>query len=249
MSWLPAVAADTVVAGQSTDAALARRDLLGTLLALAALLLWDASRLDLPLDQWFGDASGFPWRQHWLTASVLHEGGRRLAAVIVLGLLINVAWPLGAAARRLPRADRVWWLLATLACMALIPLLKGASLRSCPWDLQEFGGHARWVSHWAWGVADGGPGRCFPSGHASAAFGFFSGYFVLRQCAPRAARVWLGAVLLLGLFYSGAQLARGAHHPSHSAWTAWICWSLSAASFHAWRRWRDRDRSGVLQTG
>jgi len=30
---------------------LALRDLLVTLLALAALLLWDASHLDLPLDQ------------------------------------------------------------------------------------------------------------------------------------------------------------------------------------------------------
>jgi membrane-associated PAP2 superfamily phosphatase len=56
-------------------------------------------------------------------------------------------------------------------------------------------------------------------------------------------------VLLLGVLYSGAQLARGAHHPSHSAWTAWICWSLSAVSFHAWQRWRDRNHSGVRQTG
>jgi len=93
MSWLPVVAADTSVPGQSTDASLALRDLLVTLLALAALLLWDASRLDLPLDRWFGDASGFAWRQHWLTASVLHEGGRRLAAVIVLGAVIRGGTP------------------------------------------------------------------------------------------------------------------------------------------------------------
>ena len=49
----------------------------------------------------------------------------------------------------------------------VIPLLKARSLTSCPWDLIEFGGKAQYVSHWLRGVTDGGPGRCFPSGHAS----------------------------------------------------------------------------------
>lgn len=216
-----------------------RRDLLVTVLALGLLLLWDASHLDLPLDHWFGDAHGFPWRDRWLTAGLLHEGGRWLATGLVLGLLAGIWWPVGAA-RHLPRSDRVWWLSTTLACMALIPVLKQASLSSCPWDLKDFGGQATWVSHWAWGVADGGSGRCFPSGHASAAFGFFAGYFVLREAAPRWARAWLAGVLLLGVLYGGAQMARGAHHLSHVLWTAWICWSLTLLSHHLWQRWAAR---------
>jgi membrane-associated PAP2 superfamily phosphatase len=214
---------------------LARRDLAMVVVGLALLLAWDASGLDLRIDGWFGNASGFPWRHHWLAEGLLHEGGRRLAMLLTAGLLLGIWWPLGGVAARLPRSQRAWWLATTLACMALVPLIKHASLSSCPWDLQVFGGHAGWVSHWAWGVADGGPGHCFPSGHASAAFAFLAGYFALRAEAPGAARAWLVAVLVLGALYAGAQLVRGAHHLSHSAWTAWICWSLTAASHHAWR--------------
>ena len=41
------------------------------------------------------------------------------------------------------------------------------------------------VSHWAWGVFDGGAGHCFPSGHAAGAFCFLSGYFLLRSDIAR----------------------------------------------------------------
>ncbi len=212
-----------------------RHDLAVTLVGLAVLLAWDASRLDLAVDGAFGTAVGFAWRDHWLTAGLLHEGGRRLAGAVLAALLLNLAWPPAGAMRRLPRADRLWWLVTSIACLALPALLKPLSLSSCPWDLQAFGGHAAWVSHWAWGVSDGGPGHCFPSGHASAAFGFLPGWFVLRGRSPRLARAWLAAVLVLGTAYGGAQLVRGAHHLSHSAWTAWLCWSLAAAAHHGRR--------------
>ena len=222
-----------------------RRDLALTVLALVLLVAWDAGQLDLSLNRWFGTEAGFPWKDRWLTAGLLHEGGRRLATVMVLALLAGIWWPLGPA-RRLSRGDRVWWLATTLACMAVIPLLKQGSLTSCPWDLQEFGGPARWVSHWAWGVGDGGSGRCFPSGHASAAFAFLAGWFALRGPAPMAARIWLAGVWVLGALYGGAQIARGAHYLSHVLWTAWICWSLSALSHHFWQAWKVRRRGAAV---
>lgn len=226
MPWRPAVA---------TDDSWWRRDLAVTLVGLALLLGWDASRLDLRVDSAFGTALGFAWRDHWLTAGILHEGGRRLAALVLAALALNAVRPPAATAQRLPRADRLWWLATSAACLALPALLKPLSLSSCPWDLQVFGGHAAWVSHWTWGVVDGGPGHCFPSGHAAAAFGFLPGWFVLRARAPRLARVWLAVVIVLGAAYGGAQLVRGAHHPSHSGWTAWLCWTLAAAAHHGRR--------------
>lgn len=219
----------------AADAAWPRRDLAVTLLGLALLLAWDASRLDLAVDGAFGTTLGFAWRDHWLTAGLLHDGGRRLAGLVLAVLLLNVVRPPAAALQRLPRADRLWWLATSVACLALPALLKPLSLSSCPWDLQAFGGHAAWVSHWTWGVSDGGPGHCFPSGHASAAFGFVPGWFVLRGRMPRLARAWLASVLVLGIAYGAAQLMRGAHHPSHSAWTAWLCWTLAAAAHHGRR--------------
>ena len=85
---------------------------------------------------------------------------------------------------------------------------------------------ARYASHWALGVVDGGGGRCFPAGHASAGFAFVGGYFALRHKAPAAARWWLAAAVLAGLVLGGAQQVRGAHFMSHTLWTGWLCWTV-----------------------
>lgn len=110
-----------------------------------------------------------------------------------------------------------------------ITVLKRLNHTSCPWDLAEFGGVARHVSHWLWGVRDGGAGHCFPAGHASTAFAYLAGWFVLRRSAPRAAGRWLLGALLAGMVLGLAQQMRGAHYMSHTLWTAWICWAWGLA--------------------
>jgi len=109
--------------------------------------------------------------------------------------------------------------------LGVVSSLKSLSATSCPWDLAEFGGVARYASHWALGMVDGGGGRCFPAGHASAGFAFVGGYFALRRRQPRAARLWLAASLAAGLVLGGAQQVRGAHFMSHTLWTGWLCWT------------------------
>lgn len=208
------------------------------LIALVVLTAWDLLGLDLPLTRLFGSADGFAWRDHWLTAGLLHTGTRNVAWLL-FGLLTIGIWRPSAASAGVSRRERIWGLGTMLLCIALIPLLKRNSLTSCPWSLAEFGGGAaHYVSHWLPGQADGGSGGCFPSGHASTAFGFLAGWFVLRQSAPRAARVWLILTIVIGLALGGVQMVRGAHYASHSLWTGWICWAVSLASFHVSRRWR-----------
>lgn len=202
-------------------------DLIVIVIAGLALLAWDFSGADLWAVRQVAGPDGFPWRRHWLMSDVLHQGGR-VAGWIVFAVLVVGIWRPLPFARALPKAVRVWWVLATLVCASVIPLLKARSLTSCPWDLIEFGGKAQYVSHWLRGVTDGGPGRCFPSGHASAAFAFLSGWFALRLYAPRAARWWLAGVLAAGVLFGGAQMLRGAHYPSHTLWTGWICLVLCA---------------------
>ena len=204
-----------------------RRDLGVTLLAALLLLAWDASGADLWVSRAVGGDAGFPWRDAWLTRHLLHDGGRWAAGVLLAGLVWR-AWrcppddPLGARAR--------WGALgAVLLNLVAVPAFKRASATSCPWDLAEFGGSAQWVSHWSWGVLDGGPGHCFPSGHAVAAFCFLALYFAWRDVRPAVARRWLLAVLAAGLLFGAAQVLRGAHYMSHVAWSAWVCWALSAA--------------------
>jgi membrane-associated PAP2 superfamily phosphatase len=118
--------------------------------------------------------------------------------------------------------------LTTLASLLVVSTLKLHSLTSCPWELHEFGGTVAYVSHWAWGVRDGGSGACFPGGHASAGFAFLGGFFAFRHTLPRAAQRWLAGALLAGLVLGLAQQVRGAHYMSHTLWTAWLCWASAA---------------------
>jgi membrane-associated PAP2 superfamily phosphatase len=204
----------------------------------ALLLAWDLSPLDMVLTHAFGTPQGFPWRAHWLTSEVMHGWARALGWVVFAALLVNV-WRPWSFARGLSRAERLRWVLTTAACAALIPLLKKASATSCPWSLAEFGGGlAHYVPHWVLGVRDGGPGGCFPSGHAATAFAFIGGWFALRGKEPRAARWWLAATMLAGALLGWVQVMRGAHYLSHSMWTAWTCWTAGGLidALAAWRQ-------------
>ena len=196
-----------------------------TLVLLGGVLLWDAGGLDLPLARWAGSAQGFAWRSVPALVLWLHEVPRALSMGLLVLLGIGAVWPYGFL-RRLARRERVQLVLSILAAIAVSTLVKRLSNTSCPWDLAEFGGVARHVSHWRWGVQDGGPGHCFPAGHASAAFGFVAGWFVLRRAAPGLATGWLLAAVAGGLVLGLAQQLRGAHYLSHTLWTAWSCWTV-----------------------
>ena len=195
-----------------------------TLAALFCLVAWDAWGQDRALAHVFGSTTGFPLRDHWFFVQVMHEGPRRLAWLIVLALVVFIWRPVGFL-RRIRRGERVQLALTTLLSLAVVTGLKYASTTSCPWDLTEFGGVARYASHWALGTLDGGGGKCFPAGHASAGFAFIGGYFALRHHQPRAARIWFVCALVAGLALGGAQQVRGAHFLSHTLWTGWLCWT------------------------
>jgi membrane-associated PAP2 superfamily phosphatase len=195
------------------------------------LLAWDAARLDMPLAHWWGDAQGFALRDSWLLADVLHDGGRRLAWALTLALCLGVWWPWGwlrgiSMARRLQLAG------TTLTAALAVSTIKSFSGTSCPWDMAEFGGVARYsgqgLSHWLHlAQGDGGGGRCFPAGHASAGFAFLGGYFTFRDTRPAVARGWLAAAVAAGLALGIAQQLRGAHFMSHTLWSGWVCWCVA----------------------
>jgi membrane-associated PAP2 superfamily phosphatase len=193
--------------------------------ALLLVLAWDASGLDLALAQGSGSSRGFPLHGHWLLATVLHDAGRRLAWLLVVAASLAVWWPVGPWRRIAPRG-RLQFAATALACALAIALFKGASATSCPWDLRDFGGLAPHRSHWD-PTADGGPGHCFPAGHAVAGFGFAGGWFAWREADPAVARRWGWGSVAAGLLFGAAQQMRGAHFFSHTLWTAWICWCIA----------------------
>jgi membrane-associated PAP2 superfamily phosphatase len=213
-----------------------KRDVLIAVFWFLTLVIWDGSGLDLPAMRQIGSAQGFVWKEHWLTVNVLHSGGRFLSG---LGLLF-LFWSIWHPRLFIRPALAIWCLASTLLCLLVISAIKRLSLTSCPWSLAEFGGTADWVSHWAITVHDGGPGHCFPSGHASSAFAFFSLYFALRMLYPRAARCYCLSLIVVGLLLGAGQTLRGAHYPSHTFWTAWICWALAAVVWHTAQRYMGR---------
>ncbi|MCM5681205.1 phosphatase PAP2 family protein [Schlegelella sp. S2-27] len=211
-----------------------------TLALLCLVLAWDASGWDLAFARLAGGAHGFPWRQHWLLTTVLHQGGRALSWALAFWVCLSVRSPSGPLAR-LDTSHRLQLALSCLLSALAVSVLKTVSATSCPWDLSVFGGTARWVSHWHWhwhwGAGDGGTGGCFPAGHASSGFAFVGGFFALRRQAPRAARAWLAVAVMAGFVLGLAQQWRGAHFMSHTLWTAWLCWALAGAVDAAWQRW------------
>lgn len=204
------------------------RLLAGSFGSLFLLLAWDYSGLDLAMAHWFGSAAGFAFENHWFWRGLLHDDFRPLPWLFELGLLVAIVRPFGAMGR-LPALRRVQLALTTLVALLVVSNIKLHSSTSCPWSLHEFGGVASYVSHWAWGVRDGGDGGCFPAGHASAGFAFIGGFFAFRQVLPKTAQRWFAGAMLSGLLLGLAQQVRGAHYMSHTLWTAWFCWITAAA--------------------
>lgn len=190
---------------------------------------------------WLGGPQGFSWRDHWWLNQVLHNGAKQLAVLIYLGVLAMTLWPLGIW-RQLSRSQRWEIAMGITLSLVVITAIKRISQTSCPWDLQTFGGVASYVSHWSWGVADGGGGSCFPGGHASSAFAFvaltlpwLTSTQIERQRLGRSL-TWL--ILLSGLVLGLVQTVRGAHYPSHTAWTALFCAATAWANHVVFAKWR-----------
>lgn len=205
-----------------------------TIALLLLALAWDASGLDLPLARLAGSASGFPWRDHWLLAGVLHEGGRRVAWLLALALCLSVWWPVGPL-ERTSQGERLQLAVSILLGALGVSLLKWGSQTSCPWDLAEFGGLAHYASHWTL-RPDGGAGHCFPAGHAASGFSFVGGYFAFNASYQRLARQWLAAALAAGVVLGLTQQWRGAHFMSHTLWSAAVCWAIACAVRALWPR-------------
>ena len=201
-----------------------------TLAWMGLIVIWEWSGADLWVVGRLADSHGFALQNDWWLRVVMHEGLRRISTLVYLALLVALWKPFGFL-RRITLRQRAEIVIGVTVSLLAISAIKHFSLTSCPWDLAQFGGAAKYLSHWAWGVSDGGAGHCFPSGHASAGYAFLALAmpFLFAASAQTQRRGWriFVAALLFGLICGAAQVLRGAHHPSHVLWTGLICWVLA----------------------
>lgn len=217
----------------------------------AAVLLWPSwHALDEQVTRAFYDAAqgGFPWRNHWLFALVLHEWAKW--AVVAIGVAILAAWVASYGAASLASRRRMLGYIVVAMALgpATVGVLKAGSMTHCPWDLVDFGGTAPFVPLLQ-SAAIGSPlGKCLPAGHAAAGFSLLAFYFAARaEGRTRHARFSLTTALALGLALGLVQIVRGAHFLTHVLWSGVVCWSVMAiVAALVWPHARGPDARSTL---
>lgn len=204
-----------------------------TMIGLLVVLAWDASGWDIAVAKMMGNTQGFYLADSYFLSAYLHTGARNASLVLAAALIGSTIRPWGIF-KTFSRRELLWAIVTTLLCALLVSAIKRFSHTSCPWDMEWFGGTIRYVSHWS-RESDGGPGNCFPAGHASSAFAFVPYYFLFafasRPTNNKRATTWLIGVCTLGMLLGFVQQLRGAHFTSHTLWTAWLCWSVAYISW------------------
>lgn len=228
--------------GQSWSQATAtRRHLLllhlAPVLPVAALLLvMETTAIDATISGWFFDpvAGVFPLRYDSFLEVFAHQITKQL--VVVVACCVIAMYLLSFVLPELKPRRRLLLFLSlslTLAPLAVI-LLKAASLRHCPWSLQEYGGFAPHLSLFDAAPPGLQPGHCFPAGHASTGFCLMAFYFACRALGrPRLARIALAAGVIGGFALGLGRVAQGAHFVSHVLWSGLTCWVVIVALYVA----------------
>jgi membrane-associated PAP2 superfamily phosphatase len=202
-------------------------------LLFAAFELLDLDRtlahalyFDEGTQHWLGKGAG-----DWWARRLLHSGGRWVVRVVAAGAL--TVWALSHVTPRLVpwRRDARFVVIAILASIVTVGLLKSITNVDCPWDLADFGGSNPYIKLFA-DRPDWLPRtRCFPGAHSSSGFALLCFYFVLRDRSAAVARGALIGALLVGVAFSIGQEARGAHFLSHDLASGAIVWFIQLALY------------------
>jgi membrane-associated PAP2 superfamily phosphatase len=176
--------------------------------------------------RWLGGGAG-----EWWARGLLHDDARWVVRGIAAAAF--AVWLLSGkvSAFRAHRRDAAYVFAAMFTAVAAVGLLKAVTNVDCPWDLAGFGGSRPHVKLFADRPDYLPRAQCFPGAHASSGFALLCFYFMRRDRAPRAARAGLIVGVVVGLAFSIAQEARGAHFLSHDLASAAIVWFVQLALY------------------
>jgi membrane-associated PAP2 superfamily phosphatase len=205
------------------------------LIVLAGLLFClELTQLDVWIASHFynKETQQWPYRQSWLTQTILHKGGRYFVYAIGIGLLFFcLASCRPKSAFYDYRRHLVFLLSASLAGPLFITYLKSNTHIYCPWDLAIFGGNKPHIKLFDTIGDDLSVGHCFPAGHSALGFTFVSLHFFFLMIKPDYKYYGLSVGLVTGLIFGIDQEIRGAHFFSHDIFALAICWFSSLALF------------------
>lgn len=191
-------------------------------------------KLDYQLSFFLFDLSGGAWslKDHFFTETLIHVYGKYLSIVFYLAIIVVLLLSYKNEKIKSYKKGLIYLVISTLLATLLISFLKSITRIDCPWSMSGLGGEQEY-EHWIvllFKVHDGG--KCFPAGHASAAYAFFSLYFFARFYFLKYASLVFLVVLTAGIIFGFSQQLRGAHFLSHDVTTAFLCWLINLTFYY-----------------
>jgi membrane-associated PAP2 superfamily phosphatase len=191
--------------------------------------------IDLHLARWFYRPPGTVALPHWPYGGLqpwkfLNQADMLLTVLLItVGLIILIC----------SFIKSKWRFYRLYALFIILSLLIGPGLlvngvfkdhwgRPRPVDVKDFGGSFDYRPPLLKGS---GPGRSFPSGHASVAFEYLVFWFILRRKKRWAVPALLTG-LTLGVVMSYARMAAGAHFLSDVIWSAGLTYLVSFGLYY-----------------
>lgn len=224
--------------------------LLSLLCLLAILVLFDATALDLWIqDHWYDVATqDVPPLDRWVISKNNHQLEFWLHHVIKVCVAVTggAMFLLGVAGiwmqRLAPFRYRLLFLALAIGAVALI--VGGAkhfTNTHCPNEIERYGGTVPYVKAmepYPPGFS-ASKGKCFPAGHATTGFGMMALYFVF--CRRRAKIYGLVAGLAFGWGLGIFQMLRGEHYMSHTIFTMVASWLVILIVYACFKKPLERE--------
>lgn len=200
---------------------------------IIASWLLDYQGFDLTITDMIYSDQDNQWqlKKHWFFEDVIHKGGRKLAALMLVTCLLALILSYYHSSLHRYRRGLIYLNSTVIISLLVIALLKATTHIACPWDFQRYGGDQIFMPIYK-SLFRGSGGNCFPAGHSSAGYSWIAVYFFCRYYGSRWQWPTLCAAIVMGMSFGVSQQIRGAHFLSHDLWTLNLCWYISLAGYY-----------------
>jgi len=193
-------------------------------IGILALIVINLFQLDFVIaDSIYALTHSWYYQEQWFTSVFMHKYMKYVLILLYLVLLLKFFLRDKSTEDRFQRYGKIVLLISLLLGTLFVSYFKHTLQVDCPWDLLRYGGDKPFFGLFQYGQAYLPSSHCFPSGHASSAFTWFSLYFYTAIFYPKYRLKIFAVVLVLGYVLGLGQQFRGAHFISHDVWSMLVC--------------------------